>query len=214
MQSRVKKRKHYSDKPLRENRKDMNYAGLANAEDEDSSPKCQKRKHKVPSEPSKECIAAQQEIVSNDKPKGKPAAPKLGVRRHFTTKDPSKSKPTHRRKNVLDTDKRCESPSALIENDGDENSENDTKPNPNVNSDPKDNSVKCGSFKTTDHNLKKHKEEHYFRCPVCGIHKGTTSHLNDHFKCRHPPISCENSKQTFSTLSGLAHHKYTHEEPR
>ena len=83
-----------------------------------------------------------------------------------------------------------------------------------VNSEPKDRSVKCGSFKTTDHSLKKHKEELYFRCPVCGIHKGTTSHLNDHFKCQHLPISCENCKQTFSTPSGLACHKYTQEEPR
>ena len=84
----MKEHKHYSDKPLRENRKDINYADLANAEEEDSSLKCQKRIPKVPSEPSKECIAAQQEIISNDKPKGKPAAPKLGVHRHFTTKDP------------------------------------------------------------------------------------------------------------------------------
>ena len=211
MRTRVKEHKCYSDRPLRESRKEINYADLADANDDSSSPKCCKRIPKVPSEPSKDRIAAQQEIITNDKLKGKLAAPKLSGRKNFIKKDPSKSKPTHRHINALKTEQESEQPPT---EDNDNVDIEDGEPNLDANSEPKDNTVKCGSFKTTDHSLKKHKEEHYFRCPVCGIHKGTTSHLNDHFKCCHPPISCENCKQTFSTPSGLARRKYTHEEPR
>ena len=71
-----------------------------------------------------------------------------------------------------------------------------------------------GVCKTTKHGIKKHKEERYFKCPKCGIHKNSTSKLNDHYKGRHNPLKCSQCSMSFSTPSGLNRHKYMHTTPR
>ena len=71
-----------------------------------------------------------------------------------------------------------------------------------------------GTFNTTSHVLVKHKPVHYFKCPICGMHKSTILKLNAHFKRRHPPMLCEKCEAVFHTPSSLARHWYTHEQPR
>ena len=183
----------HSNKPLRENRTVVNYSSLLNDRETDPpSPKREKPKPSVPKEPSKERIAAQQQIIENDFPKGRPPRPQI-VRKTFATKDPSRSKPSHRR---------------------DIKTEVQTAQKDLTNTEPIPSNTLRGAFETVDHRLKKYKQERYFKCPVCDIHKGTTSRLNDHFKRRHPPLSCDECTQTFSTPSGLARHKYSHSDPR
>ena len=72
-----------------------------------------------------------------------------------------------------------------------------------------------GKFRTRSHGLpKKKKRVRFFTCGVCGTRKTSTHDLNRHFKLRHEPLICKKCDKAFTTLSGLARHKYTHEPPR
>ena len=68
-----------------------------------------------------------------------------------------------------------------------------------------------GVFKTTKHGIK---DERYFKCPKCRIHKSSTSKLNDHCKRRHDPLQCSKCSMSFSTPSGLNRHKNMHAAQR
>ena len=145
--------------------------------------------------PSSSRIAAQEGIRRRDLPKGKPSTLIIPSHR-FTTKDPSHSTPVHRRKPKVELTSETETVTPV--------------PNEPPNDEPSEESTPKGSFVTESHGLKKYKPERWFKWPVCGIHKGTTHRLNDHYKRHHKPLQCDNCEMVFNTPSGLSRHKYTH----
>ena len=139
------------------------------------------------------------EICCRDLPKGKPSTPVVPAHR-FTTKDLSRSTPVHWRKPKVEPPIDPDTVTPIP----DDHNEHEEKPQENVT--PK------GSFATENHGLKKYKPDRWFKCLVCGIHKGTTHRLNDHYKRRHKPLQCENCEMVFNTPSGLSRHRYIHVE--
>ena len=224
MRNRKIKRIRHSTKPERATRHQINYAELLSA-GSDSDIERKRRsmsKPKVRSEPSQDRIAAQDQIVNKGLPKHRPAKPDIGSRKCFFRKDPNRLKPPHR-KCYAKTEADLEDEPDPIKDDiysgeteideaaPDVAEDHDTQEQPKVepSKQPK------GSFYTESHGLpKKRKPEQFFRCSECGTHKSTTKRLNAHFKGRHPPIQCDKCNMCFNTPSGLARHRYTHEEPR
>ena len=159
-------RQRTSMKPLRENRTPVNYADIIGSDQDSSLPKRPKKHPRVSSAPSSSRIAAQDEIHRRDLPKGKPSTPVVPACK-FTTKDPSRSIPVHWR------NLKVKPPSDL----------DTVMPIPDEHDEPEEELVTPkGSFATENHGLKKYKPDRWFKCPVCGIHKGTTHRLNDHYK--------------------------------
>ena len=218
MQERKTKRIRYSTKPERASRHQVNYAELLSAGSDRK--KRIVSKPKVWSEPSKDRIAAQDQIVNKGLPKHRPAKPDIKSRKHFFCKDPNRLKPPHRKRyaktdmeEVPDPTKddtyggETEIDEAVVDVAVDDTEQEQPKVEPGQQ--PK------GSFWTESHGLpKKRKPEHFFKCSVCGTHKSTTKRFNVHFKRRHLPIPCDKCNMRFNTPSGLARHCYTHEEPR
>ena len=189
-------RQRTSMKPLRENRTPVNYADMIGSDQDSSSPKRPKKHPRVSSAPSSSRMAAQDEIHRRNLPKGKPSTPVVPACK-FTTKDPSHSIPVHQR------NLKVEPPSDL----------DTVMPIPDEHDEPEEEPVTPkGSFATENHGLKKYKPDRWFKCPICGIHKGTTHRLNNHYKRRHKPLQCEHCEMVFNTPSGLSHHRYTHAE--
>ena len=146
----------------------MNYTDSIDSE---SISHKQPKHPRVSSAPSSGQIAAQEKIRKHDFPKGKRAAPIIPPWR-FVTKDPSKSKPVHGRKPKVEPKTELVSPNHNVD-------DNDTEPVTPVPDEVSD-SVPKGAFNTTNQ-LKKFKPERYFKCPKCGIHKGTTQWLNEDY---------------------------------
>ncbi|MCG8620578.1 MAG: hypothetical protein MJE68_01085, partial [Proteobacteria bacterium] len=181
----------------------VDYASLLGHESGTDEPEKKKpvRKPKVTKEPSKDRIAAQQMIETSEKPKHRPPKPDISKGRRFFRKDPSKTKPVHRR------------PVSTVTEKDDPPKNPDVKPGTSNVTDLESSPPK-GQFKTKEHGLKKHKEVRYFRCPKCGIHKTTVMKLNDHYKRRHPLLKCDKCTMSFCTPSGLSRHMYVHSTPR
>ena len=207
----------YSNKPLRSNRTQIDYSKLFTPNsDSDPEPKPAKpRKLHVMSEPSKDRIAAQEKIISSGKPKYKPAKPDISnpKKKRFFRKDPTSHPPRHRKKYAADpTEQELGNDMNDIyggETEIDESAIDDTS---STRTPP--NNLK-GKFYTKSHGLpRKKKRVRYFTCGVCGTRKASTQDLNRHFKLKHEPLSCKTCDKAFTTPSGLAHHKYTHEPPR
>ena len=197
------KRTQHSDKPLHESRTVVNYADLIGSGSElDVKPRKTKKLKPVPSEPSSRRIAAQG--TKSEKPINKHPIPLLPCNRQFHRKDPAGSKPLRRN---LKTKPNSDN------NDGSTNIDHDP-PTKDQTDDPPTSSLTTskGVFKTTEHGIKIHKAERYFLCPVCNIHKASTQRLNEHFKRRHAAFKCEKCEKSFNTPSGLARHRYTHEQ--
>ena len=186
-----------SSKPLNENRTLVNYADMIGSDQESYSPKRPKKHPRVSTTPSSSRMAAQEEIRHRDLPTGKPSTLIIPARR-FTTKDPSRSTPVHQRKPKVEPSSDTETVTPVPDKQPDE--------------EPPGNVTPKGSFAIENHGLKKYKPERWFKCPVCGIHKGTTHRLNDHYKRRHKPLQCDDCEMVFNTPSGLSHQKYTHAE--
>ena len=194
-------RQRMSSKPLRENHTPVNYADMISSDQDSSSPKRPKKHPHVSSAPSSSRIAAQDEIRHRDLPKGKPSTPVVPAHR-FTMKDPSRSTPVHRRKPKVEPPSNPDPDTfTLVPDEQDEHEAN-----------PQDSVTPKGSFAMENHGLKKYKPDRWFKCPVCGIHKGTMHRLNDHYKRRHKPLQCEKCEMVFNTPSGLSRHRYTHAE--
>ena len=173
MRERKVKRSRYSDKPLRESRTVVNYADLVGSGSElEIAPKRPRKVKPVPSEPSNVQIAAQG--VMSEPPKEKHPVPLLPRNKCFHCKDPANVKPVKRNKTkILDP----------IDGDDDDTvdlsvSSNQQAVNPPTEAEQKGK----GEFKTMEHGIKIQKEERYFLCPVCNIHKASMQRLNDHFK--------------------------------
>ena len=107
-------------------------------------------------EPSKDRIAAQRIITENDNPKGKSSGPVLPSHKYFSTKDPSKSKPVHRKRPPKTEPESEPKPPEPVDE-------------PVVSDDNEEENTPQAAFKMKDHTLKKFKEERFFKCPVCNV---------------------------------------------
>ena len=198
MWTRKSKTIRHSAKPLRENRNKLNYADLFknDSESDRGRTKSKKTPKPVPSAPSNDRIAAQG--AKNKPPQRHHPVPLLAPNKRFHRKDPSSTKPLTRSKALHALDKvETLDPHAPLPTPPDNNQQP-----------PK------GVFKTTKHGIVKHKNTCYFLCPVCGIHKSTTSKLNVHYRNRHKPLTCTKCSMVFNIPSALARHRYTHQKPR
>ena len=142
----------------------------------------------VCSEPSKDRIAAQDQIINKGLPKHRPAKPDIHARKRFFRKDPNHLKPPHRKwyaktgmeeapdttkDDTYDGETEIDEAAADLAVDDTEHEQPKIEPGQQ----PK------GSFRTESHGLpKKRKPECFFKCSVCGMHKSTTKRLNAHFK--------------------------------
>ena len=173
MREHKSKRTRHSDKPLHVSRTVIYYADLIGSGSKlDVKPKKPKKVKPVPSEPSTSRIAAQG--TKSEEPINKHPIPLLPHNRHFHRKDPARSKPL--RRNLRTT---------LKSDNNEDNTNIDQDPPIQEQMDnPPTGSPKPGKgvFQTTEHGIKIHKEERYFLCPVCNIHKASTQRLNEHFK--------------------------------
>ena len=131
----------------------------------------------------------------------------------FVSKDPNKTKPTQRKKSILDNMETDNAPNLPLDEQSDEENKLLKENNTDVGQDTDKGNPK-EKFSTTKHVLVKHKLVRYFKCPVCDIHKTVVLKLNDHFKRRHPPLKCKDCNAVFHTQSSLAHHAYSHLEAR
>ena len=180
----------HSTKPLQVNCSKLNYADIFknDSESDRCSTKLNKKNKPVPSAPSKDRIAAQG--AKNIPPQIRHPVPLLAPSKRFHQRNPSNTKLLRRSKASHALDK-------------------DVTPNPHAPlPTPPDTNQQLlkGVFKTTKHGIVKHKSTCYFLCPVCSIHKTTTSKLNVHYRNRHKPLTCPNCSLVFNTPSALARH--------
>ena len=221
MRERKKTTMRHSEKPLRSNRTQIDYSKLfALNSDSDPEPRpkpVKSRKHRVMSEPSNDRIAAQEKIKinSNGKPKYRPTKPDISksTKKRFFRKDPSLHPPPHRKRYATDHDEQELKNNTEDIYGGDTEIDEPTQDDSSGTNTPP-NKLK-GKFHTRSHGLRRKKKRmRFFTCGVCGTRKTSTHDLNRHFKLKHEPLICKECDKAFTTPSGLARHKYTHEPPR
>ena len=211
----------YSEKLLRTNRTQIDYSKLfAPNSDSDPEPKpkpVKSRKYRIMSVPSKDRIAAQEKIKINSggKPKYRPTKPAIGksMRKRFFRKDPSLHPPPHRKMYATERNEQDRENKKDDIYGGDTEIDEPTQDDLSGTRSPP-NKLK-GKFHTRSHGLRrKKKRTRFFTCSVCGTRKTSTHDLNRHYKLKHEPLICKECDRAFTTPSGFARHKYTHEPPR
>ena len=163
----------------------MNYSDLLKSDSDTDIPKEKKNKclTLVPTSPTSARIVAQG--VKSEPPKNRHPVPLLPPNKHFHRKDPSKAKPISRGNQQCTSSNEVPDSEPALDIDPPTPNDNNNQNKP-VNLEVKPEGV----FKTTKHGIKKHKDKRYFKCPSCGIHKSSTSKLNDHYKRHHEPLKC------------------------
>ena len=144
MQSRPEKRMQHSRKPLQAHRNDINYRDFLKSDSDADSPKrTLKRKYRVPSGPSRSQIDASV-YPKNHLP-----------RKHFHHKDPSKTVPKPKLKQIED-----ETESPEPETNEEPDNEADIKLDPiDVKPSTPAPTIKPGNFQTKEHGLRKFKKQ-------------------------------------------------------